>query len=104
MPKPVTIDNLQTPQSSLTHNTSNNGNNKRKQNNTSFEARKCKRDKKEKNCHDFISFKSIVFLVEDNITNMLNKIPILLNIEDDPKIYIMRQWPQEMQPLERIYE
>jgi hypothetical protein len=44
---------------------------------------------KKKNLHqDYISSQSIAFfLVECNMIDVLNKIPILLIVEDDPKIY-----------------
>jgi hypothetical protein len=44
--------------------------------------------KKKKTLHsDYISSQSIVFLVESNKTDVLNKIPILLIVEDDLKTY-----------------
>lgn len=80
MPEPITvIDNPQIPHSSLTYSTSNNESNKRKENNTFSKPRNLD--------PDFIGFQSIVFLVEGKWTIVLNKIPILLSIEDDPKIY-----------------
>lgn len=36
---------------------------------------------------DFVSFQAIVFLLEGNEDDVLNKIPILLNIEKDSKIF-----------------
>ena len=36
---------------------------------------------------DFVSSQAIVFLMEGNRDNILNKIPILLNIEEDPKTF-----------------
>jgi hypothetical protein len=54
-----------------------------------IEQRKSQRVRKEKNFGlDFISFQAIVFLVEGNIDIVLNKIPIVLNTEDDPKFFI----------------
>ena len=59
---------------------------KRKQFETVNEPRKSQRVRKEKTLvSDFISSQSIVFLVEANIKKVLKKIPILLNVEDDPK-------------------
>ena len=59
---------------------------KRKQSETVNEPRKSQRVRKEKTLgSDFISSQSIVFLVEGNRTKVLKKIPILLNVEDDPK-------------------
>ena len=44
--------------------------------------------RKEKNLGpDFISSQSIVFLVEESRTTILNKITILLHIENDSKTY-----------------
>ena len=62
--------------------------NERNQINSSIEVRRSTRARKEKNLHpDFISSQSIVFLVEGNRVDVLNKIPILLMVEDDPKTY-----------------
>ncbi|GKF10159.1 hypothetical protein Tco_0048085, partial [Tanacetum coccineum] len=37
---------------------------------------------------DFINSQAIIFLVEgDNENNVVNKIPVLLNVEDAPKTY-----------------
>ena len=50
---------------------------------------------KKKTLHpDYIFLYSIVFVVEDNKTNILNKISILLIIEDDPKTHkdAMMSW------------
>lgn len=61
---------------------------KRSQEDPSIEIRRSQRARKEKNLHpDFISSQSIVFLVEGNRTDVINKIPILLMVEDDPKTY-----------------
>ena len=55
------------------------------------EIRRSQRTRKEKILDpDFISSQAIVFLVEgDRTNNVLNKIPILLNVEEDitPKTY-----------------
>ena len=62
--------------------------NERNQIDSSIEVRRSTRARKEKNLHpDFISSQSIVFLVEGNRVDVLNKIPILLMVEDDPKTY-----------------
>jgi len=54
-----------------------------------IEQRKSQRVRKEKNFGlDFISFQDIVFLVKGNRDIILNKIPIALNTEDDPKSFI----------------
>lgn len=69
-------------------NSGSNSNNKRKSVEPPTEIRRSQRPKKEKNLHpDYISSQVIVFLVEGNRSSMLNKIPILLNVEDDPKTY-----------------
>ena len=61
---------------------------KRKNSEFPIEVRKGQRVRKEKNLHpDYISSQSIVFLIEGDRTTVLNKIPILLNIEDDPKTF-----------------
>jgi hypothetical protein len=53
-----------------------------------IEQRKSQRVRKEKNFGpNFISFQAIVFLVEGNRDIVLNKIPIVLNTEDDPKSF-----------------
>ncbi|KAJ9129756.1 hypothetical protein P3X46_035250, partial [Hevea brasiliensis] len=55
---------------------------------SSNKIRRSQRIRKEKNLHpDFISSQAIVFLVEGNRSVVLNKIPILLNVEDDPKTF-----------------
>ena len=52
------------------------------------EPRRSQRVRKEKNLGpDFVSSQAIVFLMEGNRDNVLNKIPILLNIEEDPKTF-----------------
>ena len=62
--------------------------NKRKNSEFPIVVRKSQRVRKEKNLHpDYISSQSIVFLVEGDRTTVLNKIPILLNIEDDPQTF-----------------
>ena len=62
--------------------------NKRKNSEFPIEVKKSQRVRKEKNIHpDYISSQSIVFLVEGDRTTVLNKIPILMNIEDDPKTF-----------------
>jgi hypothetical protein len=54
----------------------------------SIEPRRSQRVRKEKNLGpDFVSSQAIVFLMEGNRDNVLNKIPILLNIEEDPKTF-----------------
>ena len=61
-------------------------NNKRKESTTSFELRRSQREKKEKSlASDFISSQALLFLVEGDRNNVLNKVPLLLNIEKDPK-------------------
>jgi len=56
--------------------------NKRKNHEVLIEARK------EKNLDpDFVSSQAIIFLLEGNREIILNKIPILLNINNDPKTY-----------------
>jgi hypothetical protein len=53
-----------------------------------IKIRRSQRAKKQKTLHsDYISSQSIIFLVESNKTDVLNKIPILLIVEDDPKTY-----------------
>jgi hypothetical protein len=54
-----------------------------------IELRRSQRARKERNLHlDYISSQSIVFLIEGNKIDVLNKIPILLIVEDDLKTYI----------------
>ncbi|KAH9736084.1 hypothetical protein KPL71_017967 [Citrus sinensis] len=63
-------------------------NNKRKEYMTSFEPMRSQREKKEKSlAPDFISSQALLFLVEGNRKNVLNKAPLLLNIEKDPKTF-----------------
>ncbi|KAH9669996.1 hypothetical protein KPL70_022027 [Citrus sinensis] len=63
-------------------------NNKRKESTTSFELRRSQREKKEKSlAPDFISSQALLFLVEGDRKNVLNKVPLLLNIEKDPKTF-----------------
>ncbi|GKB25313.1 zinc finger, CCHC-type containing protein [Tanacetum coccineum] len=51
--------------------------------------RRSERARKERNLNpDFIDSQAIIFLVEgDNENNVVNKIPVLLNVEDAPKTY-----------------
>ena len=61
---------------------------KRKSPDTPSEPRRSQRTRKEKYLDsDFIDSQSIVFLVEGDRKSVLNKIPILLSIEEDPKTY-----------------
>ena len=54
----------------------------------SFESRRSQREKKEKSLvPDFISSQALLFLVEGDRKNVLNKIPLLLNVEKDPKTF-----------------
>ncbi|KAH9666952.1 hypothetical protein KPL70_020856 [Citrus sinensis] len=63
-------------------------NNKRKESMTSFEPRRSQREKKEKSlAPDFISSQALLFLVEGDRKNVLNKVPLLLNIEKDPNTF-----------------
>ncbi|KAH9794216.1 Receptor-like serine/threonine-protein kinase [Citrus sinensis] len=63
-------------------------NNKRKESMTSFELRRSQREKKEKSlAPDFISSQALLFLVEGDRKNVLNKVPLLLNIEKYPKTF-----------------
>ncbi|KAH9670700.1 hypothetical protein KPL70_017080 [Citrus sinensis] len=63
-------------------------NNKRKESMTSFEPRRSQREKKEKSlAPDFISSQTLLFLVEGDRKNVLNKVPLLLNIKKDPKTF-----------------
>jgi hypothetical protein len=56
--------------------------------NLPIEQRKSQRVRKEKNFGpDFISFQAIVLLVEGDRDKVLNKIPIVLNTEEDPKCF-----------------
>ncbi|GJR04813.1 zinc finger, CCHC-type containing protein, partial [Tanacetum coccineum] len=54
-----------------------------------FAPRRSERARKERNLDpDFIDSQAIIFLVEgDNENNVINKIPVLLNVEDAPKTY-----------------
>ncbi|GJT46352.1 zinc finger, CCHC-type containing protein [Tanacetum coccineum] len=63
--------------------------NKRNMTESSSAPRKSKRAKKERNLDpDFINSQAIIFLVKgDNENNVVNKIPVLLNVEDAPKTY-----------------
>ncbi|XP_071928279.1 uncharacterized protein [Coffea arabica] len=61
---------------------------KTKEIDTPSEPRRSQRQRKEKQLPpDFVSLQAIVFLVEGNRDFLLNKTPILLNVEDDPKTY-----------------
>ncbi|GKD51051.1 zinc finger, CCHC-type containing protein, partial [Tanacetum coccineum] len=66
-----------------------NSNNKRNMAESSSAPRRSERARKERNLDpDFIDAQVIIFLVEgDNENNVINKIPVLLNIEDAPKTY-----------------
>ncbi|GJY14156.1 retrovirus-related pol polyprotein from transposon TNT 1-94 [Tanacetum coccineum] len=66
-----------------------NSNNKRNMAESSSAPRRSERAKKERNLDpDFIDSQAIIFLVEgDNENNVINKIPVLLNVEDAPKTY-----------------
>ena len=69
-------------------NSSSSHNNKRKIIESSSEPRRSQRVRKEKNLDsDFISSQAIVFLVEGTRDEILNKIPIVLHLENDPKTY-----------------
>lgn len=62
--------------------------NKRKESEKKFEPRRSQRERKEKSlAPDFISSQALAFLVEGDRNNVLNKIPLLLNIEEDPKTF-----------------
>jgi hypothetical protein len=51
-----------------------------------IELRRSQRARKERNLHpDYISSQSIVFLIEGNKIDVLNKISILLIVKDDLK-------------------
>jgi hypothetical protein len=53
-----------------------------------IEHRRSQRARKEKNVDpNFVSSQAIIFLLEGSREIVLNKIPILLNIEEDPKTY-----------------
>ncbi|GLU12005.1 hypothetical protein SLE2022_287150 [Rubroshorea leprosula] len=61
---------------------------KRKENDGSIELRKSTRIRKEKSLdHDFISSQSIVFLVAATITEIIQKIPMIVNVEEDLKTF-----------------
>ncbi|GJW43654.1 zinc finger, CCHC-type containing protein [Tanacetum coccineum] len=66
-----------------------NSNNKRKMPESSSAPRRSERARKKRNLNpDFIDSQAIIFLVEgDNENNVINKIPVLLNVEDAPKTY-----------------
>lgn len=62
--------------------------NKRKIPDALIEPWRSQRARKEKNLDpDFVSSQAIIFLLEGNREMVLNKIPILLNIDEDPKTY-----------------
>ncbi|KAH9767601.1 hypothetical protein KPL71_011332 [Citrus sinensis] len=55
---------------------------------TSFELRRSQHEKKKKSlAPDFISSQALLLLVEEDRKNVLNKVPLLLNIEKDPKTF-----------------
>ncbi|GJW92550.1 zinc finger, CCHC-type containing protein [Tanacetum coccineum] len=66
-----------------------NSNNKKNMAESSSAPRRSERARKERNLDpNFIDSQAIIFLVEgDNKNNVINKIPVLLNIEDAPKTY-----------------
>ncbi|GJR99270.1 zinc finger, CCHC-type containing protein [Tanacetum coccineum] len=66
-----------------------NSNNKRNMVESSSAPRRSERARKERNLDlNFIDSQAIIFLVEgDNENNVVNKISILLNVEDEPKTY-----------------
>ena len=62
--------------------------NKEKVSGAPIEIKRCQRPRKEKHLFSyFISSWAIVFLVESNRESLQNKIPILLNVENDSKIF-----------------
>ena len=62
--------------------------NKRNSDSSQLELRRSQRVRKEKHLSsNFMYSQAIVFLVEGNRTKVCNKIPILLNVEDDPKTF-----------------
>ncbi|GJZ15344.1 hypothetical protein Tco_0551021 [Tanacetum coccineum] len=66
-----------------------NSNNKRNMVESSSASRRSERARKERNLDsDFIDSRAIIFLVAgDNENNVINIIPVLLNIDDAPKTY-----------------
>ena len=63
-------------------------NNKQKQVESPSESRRSQRVRKKKNLdYDFISSQAIVFLVEGSRDEILNKIPIVMHLEEYPKTY-----------------
>ncbi|GJW79213.1 RNA-directed DNA polymerase, eukaryota [Tanacetum coccineum] len=66
-----------------------NSNNKRNMAESSSAPRRSERARKDRNLDpDFIDSQAIIFHVEgDNENNVINKIPVLLNVEDAPKTY-----------------
>ena len=53
-----------------------------------FESRRSQCEKKEKSlASNFISSQALLFLVEGVRKNVLNKVPLLLNVEKDPKTF-----------------
>nr|GEV66141.1 valine--tRNA ligase, mitochondrial 1-like [Tanacetum cinerariifolium] len=66
-----------------------NSNNKRNMAESSSALRRSERAKKERNSNpNFIDSQAIIFLVEgNNENNVINKIPVLLNVKDAPKTY-----------------
>ncbi|GJZ68636.1 zinc finger, CCHC-type containing protein [Tanacetum coccineum] len=69
-----------------------NSNNKRNMAESSSAPRRSERARKERNVDpDFIDSQAIIFLIEgNNENNVINKIPVLLNVEDAPKLDLMR--------------
>ncbi|KAK3004689.1 hypothetical protein RJ639_018715 [Escallonia herrerae] len=69
-------------------NSSSSSSKKRKGIDLPIEPRKSQRVRKEKNLSsDFISSQAIVFLVEGSRDEVVNKIPIVLHLEEDPRTY-----------------
>nr|GFA03633.1 retrovirus-related Pol polyprotein from transposon TNT 1-94 [Tanacetum cinerariifolium] len=66
-----------------------NSNNKRNMEESSSAPRRSEKARKKRNLDlDFIDSQAIIFLIKgDNENNVVNKIPILLNVEDAPKTY-----------------
>ncbi|GKD04007.1 hypothetical protein Tco_1178981 [Tanacetum coccineum] len=66
-----------------------NSNNKRNMAESSNAPRRSERTRKERNLDpDIIDSQAIIFLIEgDNENNVVNKIPVLLDVEDASKTY-----------------
>lgn len=80
MPTLVQSDNLD---SSISQNE------KRKKSEVQIEPSRSQRARKENALNpQFISFQATVFLVKGDRNIILNKIPIICNIEDDPKTLV----------------